>query len=91
MQGDNGTYKIFLHSGIDDALPVKDEALISSEVWALSLPSFIWFRANSSPPGSASSCTGYTYTAAPKGRRQMIVISSLNRSAEPYSVNATDA
>lgn len=86
MLGSNGTFEIFIFGGTDLSKTVDDDLLMSDAVWVLSLPSFVWFRADY-PPQLARS--DHMCNVASQASSQMIVIGGRNRT-EVTGPNATD-
>jgi Kelch motif len=70
IQGTNGTFEIFVFGGNDLSRSMKDNILISDAVWVLSLPSFVWFRADYPPQVVRYA---HTCTIAPQANSQIIV------------------
>ncbi|KAI1770838.1 hypothetical protein F4818DRAFT_223084 [Hypoxylon cercidicola] len=63
VEGPNNTYEIFIYGGTSDQLGV-----ITSDVYVLSLPGFVFFRANSAgTPRADHACV-----VVGKGKRQML-------------------
>ncbi|KAF6236380.1 hypothetical protein HO173_005471 [Letharia columbiana] len=91
--GDNSTYEIFLYGGqvgsniYDNSSASQSINAGLDEVYVLSLPSFVWFKANytSSDPRMFHTCNIV-------GNRQMLSIGGLNPSAASWSaaINDTD-
>lgn len=75
MQGSNGTFEIFLFGGDDRSNSPEDNILMSDAVWVLSLPSFVWFKAD-----YAAKMVRYTHICkvAPQASSQMIVMGGIN-------------
>ncbi|KAG8158440.1 hypothetical protein KVR01_011562 [Diaporthe batatas] len=70
VEGPNGTYDIYMYGGNDERNDLGDRIL--SDLYILSLPGFVWFRANTTSPARSSHACIVANTQT--GSRQMLVV-----------------
>ncbi|KAF2875787.1 hypothetical protein BDV95DRAFT_281642 [Massariosphaeria phaeospora] len=96
VKGENDTYEIFIYGGANTALyggqfPTEMEAEAANaldEIFVLSLPAFVWFKANYTAKSSRQSHTCHLV-----GKRQLLTIGGIDPSLQEYysfQKNATD-
>jgi Kelch motif len=84
--GPNGTYEIFIYGGYDPSLLTQHMMLTSDEVFVLSLPGFVWFKAGY-PPVSARHM--HTCDITGRGGNQMVVVGGLDPTVPTSQINVS--
>ncbi|KAK5130843.1 hypothetical protein LTR08_001615 [Meristemomyces frigidus] len=77
VQGDNGTYEIFMYGGVPDGWDVgattNATANSMDEIYVLSLPSFVWFKADYPALNNR-----YAHTCQVVGKRQLLTFGGVD-------------
>ena len=83
--GSKGTYEIFIYAGVDPSLSVQQTVSSGDEVFVLSLPGFVWFKADLP---AIRTRVQHTCDIVGQGGSQMVVMGGINPNS---GINVTDA
>ena len=87
-QGSNRTYEIFIYGGLDRTVSdPKQQTALSDAVCVLSLPGFVWFKADFPAPSPRHM---HSCNVVGKGGSQMIVIGGLDQTFPNVTITGGD-
>jgi Kelch motif len=78
--GSNGSYEIFVYGGHDPSLPTEQMMLMSDQVFVLSLPGFVWFKADYA---ATNMRVWQTCDIVGQGKSQMVVVGGFDMAHPP--------
>jgi Kelch motif len=80
--GFNGSYEIFVYGGHNPSLPAEQIMATSDQVFVLSLPGFVWFKADYVPTNVRMM---HTCDIVGQGKSQMVVVGGIDMGSPPGS------